>query len=208
MDKVKKGRPKGTKIEMHIWSDEEKTYLREITKGRHHIEILEAMNSKFDYQFSLSQIKAAIKRYGLNTGFTGRFEKGVIPYNLGTKGLTGARKTSFKKGHIPNNHREVGSERVNIYGYVEIKVAEPKTWRLKHQVVWESVNGPIPKGCVVIFADKNKFNFDIDNLLLITKRQLLTLNQNKLIKDDKELTKTGVIIADLIIKVNDITNNV
>ena len=53
---------------------------------------------------------------------------------------------------------------------------------------------------VIIFADQNKSNLEKDNLILITKNQLLKMNQDKLIFNDKELTKTGVNIAKLIIK--------
>ena len=62
--------------QIHKWTDEEKAYLKSITPGNHHKEILELMNDKFEYNFSLRQISAAIKRYNLTTGFTGRFNKG------------------------------------------------------------------------------------------------------------------------------------
>lgn len=86
-----------SKSKIHRWSEEEKKYLAEITPGKHYSEILELMNKKFKNTFTISQIKGAIGRYKLNTGFTGKFEKGNIPKNKGTKGLTGANKTSFKK---------------------------------------------------------------------------------------------------------------
>ena len=127
------GRPKGSKNKViHIWSTDEKEYLIKITHGKSYRDILGLMNNKFEYQFSLNQIKSAISRYNLNTGRTGRFEKGRIPANKGTKGLTGANKTSFKKGNTPLNHKPVGSERVSVDGYTEIKVSEPNKWRLKH----------------------------------------------------------------------------
>ena len=46
-------------------------------------------------------------------------------------------------------------------------------------------------------------NFDINNLILISRKQLRILNQNYLIKDDPELTKSGIILADLLIKINE-----
>jgi hypothetical protein len=198
------GRAKGTKnTTMHIWSEEEKQYLKEITPGHHHHEILELMNKKFIYQFTIGQIKGAIKRYNLNTGFNGQFPKGNIPKNKGIKGVIyeGCKKTWFKKGNIPVNYRPVGSERVNVDGYVEVKIKDPRTWRLKHQVIWEQYNGKIPKGHAVIFGDGDKENLDIDNLILVSRKQLLKMNTNGLIKDNIELTKTGVIIADIYLKI-------
>ena len=192
----------------HIWSDEEKIYLKEITSGRHYKEIQKLMNKKFDYQFSIGQIKSAIERYKLNTGFTGRFEKGRVPFNKGTKGMTKANKTSFKKGQVPKNKRPVGSERVNVDGYAEIKVAEPKKWRLKHRVLYEKYHDiKLNRNDVVIFADGDRTNMSKENLSLITRQELLKLNKMNLIKSDRELTKTGINVAKLIIKIEDLNKN-
>lgn len=202
-----KGRPQGSKNKaLHIWSTEEKNYLKQITPGHHYKEIQDLMNNKFNLDFTLNQIKGAINRYNLNTGFTGQFNKGHEPVNKGVKGVVyeGCKKTWFKKGEIPKNHRPVGSERINVDGYVEIKVAEPSKWRLKHQVVWEKHKGSIPNGYVVIFGDGNKLNLDINNLVLVSKNQLLILNRYKLIQNDADLTRTGVIIADLHQKISEV----
>lgn len=203
------GRTTGSKNKvLHIWTEEEKKYLANITPGHHYKEIQELMNKKFDLKLTLGQIKGAIGRYNLNTGFTGQFKKGDKAWNKGKKGIysKGSEKTWFKKGRIPPNHRKVGSERINAYGYIEVKVAESDKWRLKHQLVWEKYHGPIPQGNVIIFADRNKQNLDIDNLILVSNKQLLILNQNNLIKNDTQLTKTGVIIADLYGKINELKN--
>lgn len=204
------GRPKGIKnTPIHIWSNEEKEYLTEITPGHHYTEIQELVNQKFKLDLTLNQIKGAVSRYRLNTGFTGRFEKGHIPVNKGLKGVCakGSEKTWFKKGHEPVNHREVGSERITKDGYVEVKIAEPDKWRLKHLAIWEQQNGPIPPKHALIFADGDKTNISIDNLLLVTREQLLTMNRNKLIKNNLEATKTGVLIAKVLIKANERRKN-
>lgn len=185
-----------------IWSSEQKEYLMRITPGKHYKEIQELMNRRFDTCFSMGQIKGAISRYKLNTGFTGHFEKGSTPFNKGKKGLGGWEPTQFKKGNIPANHREVGSERLNVYGYYEVKIAEPNKWALKHKVIWEKLNGPIPKGYAVIFGDGEKSNFESNNLILVSRQQLLTLNRNNLIQNDADLTRTAVIIADIYQKIS------
>ena len=201
------GRPKGSKNrgQRHIWSDEEKEYLKEIVTGRSHKEIIKMMNDKFEHQFTEGQIKGAIGRNNLNTGRTGRFEKGHIPANKGTKGTMKANKTSFQKGHTPKNHKEVGSERVSVDGYTEIKVAEPNKWRLKQRVMYEKYhNVKLDPKQLVIFADRDKRNLTKENLLLVDNKQLLTLNQHKLIKENGELTKVGLNIANIIIKLKDL----
>lgn len=187
---------------LHIWSKEEKAYLKEITSGQHYKEIQELMDKEFGLNLTLSQIKGAIGRYKLNTGYTGQFKKGQAAHNKGKKGAGGWEPTQFKKGQVPANHRPVGSERVNVDGYVEIKVKEPNKWQLKHKVIWEHVNGPISKGYAVIFGDGDRSNLDLNNLILVSRQQLLVLNRNKLIQNDADLTRTGVIIADLYQKIN------
>lgn len=57
-------------------------------------------------------------------------------------------------------------------------------------------------GYKVIFADKNKRNFNPDNLILVTDSEALIMNNNKLIYEDAELTKIGSLIAKVIDKTN------
>ena len=54
-----------------------------------------------------------------------------------------------------------------------------------------------------MFADRNKQNFEIDNLILVSSRQLQMMNNKKLIQDDADLTKTGLVIANVLIKIAD-----
>lgn len=190
------------------WSDEEKEYLKEITPGHHYVEIAELMNKKFDREFTVKLVKNAIGRYKLNTGFNGRFEKGLIPHNKGQKGVCakGAEKGWFKKGQTPINHKPVGSERITKDGYIMLKVAEPNKWRLKHVVEWEKNNGKLPKNHALIFLDRNKQNTSLDNLKLVSRSELLIINRDNLLKDNKELNETAVIIAKVTDKVQRLTN--
>ena len=117
----------------------------------------------------------------------------------------GANKTSFKKGTTPPQYRPVGSERINKEGYLEVKIADPNKWELKHRYIYKKYYGDIPKGHNVIFADTDKTNLNIDNLILVSKSEMLILNRNKLIYEDNELTKVGVNIAKVIDKVKKIS---
>lgn len=204
------GRPKGskTKTPIHIWTDEEKKYLSEIAYGRSREEITELMSEKFGFPFTKGQIAGALSRNNISTGLTGRFEKGNVPYNKGTKGLIKPNSGSFKKGQKSINWRPVGSERVNVDGYIEIKIKDDgrlkDQWALKHRVVYEEHYGPIPKGSVVMFGDGDKSNLSIDNLILVTRSQLARLNQNHLIQNDVELTKTAINVVDLMCKISQV----
>ena len=199
------GRPLGVKNKgpQHIWSDEEKQYLAEITPGRGYKEIQSMMSCKFGFDYTHHQIKGAITRNKLNTGRTGRFEKGHATWNKGTKGLTKANVTSFKKGQKPHNYKPLGSERITKDGYCEIKVSDTgRRWRPKHVLIYEKHHGKVPKGSAVIFLDGDKRNFDIDNLYLVTRSQLAMLNKNSLIQKDAELTKTAINVVDLMKKIS------
>ena len=193
----------------HKWTKEEIEYLKEITPGHHHKEILDLMNEKFEYQFGLKQVAGAIKRYNLKTGFTGHFKKGSEPWNKGTKGLTGPNRTSFKKGETTQpNYRCVGSERINRDGYVEVKIKDPATWELKHRVVWEKHYGKVPKDHNVIFLDKNRNNFNIDNLACISRQELLMLNRHRLNSENAEITRMGISLAKLMSKSSEVKKKV
>lgn len=184
------------------YTDEQVNYLVSIVPGHSYKEIVDLFYNRFGIQLTSSQVNSFIGNRNLNTGRNGRFEKGHAPANKGIKGAGGWEPTQFKKGNVPVNYRTVGSERTNVDGYVEVKIADPNKWRLKHQVVWEEVNGTIPKGYAVIFGDRNPSNFDLSNLILVSRQQLLILNRKNLIQKDADLTRTGVIIADLYSKIS------
>lgn len=161
-------------------------------------EVADLFEKEFNVKINYISLKRRAYKANIRTGRTGRFEKGRDSYNKGKKGLSfGGVATQFKKGHKPINYREVGSERVNSYGYVEIKVADPGKWRLKHTVIWEQEYGQIPTGKCLIFLDQNKQNVSLDNLAVITRSQLARMNQNGLFSTDPELTKAGTVIAEL-----------
>jgi len=61
----------------------------------------------------------------------------------------------------------------------------------------------VPPGHAIVFGDGNKRNFDLGNLLLVSRAQLARINQRGLIQDDAELTKTGILIADVYNKIGE-----
>lgn len=190
-------------------SPELEQFIKENGKGRNSAELAKLVNEQFNTTYTVEQINSMRYRLGALSGLkprppnSGRFQKGHAPYNKGKK-QTGfmspearerCRATQFKPGHKPKNHRDVGSTRVNVYGYVEIKTAEPNTWKLLHHVVWEKANGPIDPGMLVIFLDNNPLNCELDNLALVSKSVNARLNQNHLRFNNAELTKTAINIG-------------
>lgn len=186
----------------HVYTDEERAFFEEYVPGHSYAEIQKAFIEKFEWEITASQVKSYIGNNHLNTGRNGRFVKGQVAHNKGVKMprevYEKAKHTMFAKGNVPHNHKPVGSERVNVDGYMEIKVAEPNKWRLKHNVVWEQHNGEIPKGSVVIFLDGDKLNISIDNLKLIKRSEHLIMNRYNLHGANAETTEVATNLAKLI----------
>lgn len=105
--------------------------------------------------------------------------------------------SGFKSCSLP-----IGSEREGKKGYILVKIAQPNVWLEKQRYIYESMYGSIPSGHRVIFADNNKRNFDINNLILVSDAEALIMNTRKLRYDNADLTKTGAIIAKIIDKTN------
>ncbi len=185
----------------HQYTSEERQFFLDFIPGHTYKEIQSEFIKQFGWEISISQIKGYMGNHKINNGLTGKFKKGRPAPNKGQKMSLGmyekCKATMFRKGHIPANHRPVGSERINVCGYTEVKIKEPKTWRLKHQIVWEEHHGPIPKGKIVIFLNGNKQDIRIDNLALIDKKVNVRLNQNGMRYEEPEITRAAIAVAEL-----------
>lgn len=191
------GMPAGTPSK--LFPQEITDFIEKNHKGVGPKDMSTLLNAIFGTSFTKERIKGYYGRFKLNSGLTGYFEKGQVPPNKNKKGqyAAGCEKGWFKKGHTPKNHRIVGSERVDTDGYTLVKTEEPDVWTLKHKVLWEKENGKVPAGHKLLFKDGDSKNITLENLMLITDYEMLVLNRKKLIFQDPELTKTGVLIARL-----------
>lgn len=190
---------------MHKWQPEELEFLKANIAGTSYRNITDEFNRKFGLNVTYDQMKSCLSRKRLHNGISEQFKPGFETWNKGKTGYMGANKGSFYKGMPPINHRVVGSKRVNVDGYVEIKIAEPQKWEPLHRHLWEKThNHRIPENSVIIFADQNKRNFDPDNLVLVKRSELVILNKRKLIFDDPESTKAGLNIAKVLVKTSDL----
>lgn len=198
------------------WTDAEKARLAEIAPGRTTAEIRRIMTGEFGDHFGGKRIAAALRRYGISTGVDTRFKPGQEPANKGKTwdemGFTPEqqermRATQFKKGNMPHNASQpIGSERVDSKdGYVYVKVAERKVdprsahgnWKPKHRLVYEQVHGAIPEGCNIVFADRDKRNFDPGNLVLVPRRLWSIISRNRMAYHDRESLEACMAIAEL-----------
>lgn len=167
-------------------------------------ELAKAFNDRFNTNVSFKALKQKCIKLKIYTTNKGCFQKGHTPFNKGLKGYMGANKTSFKKGSIPPNTRKAGSISMrkdkNENSYMHIKVSEPNRWQMLHVYIWENKHGKIPKGYCVIFKDKNTLNVSLSNLMLVSRAELVRLNQ-KYAYIDERLKETALQV----IKLNEAT---
>lgn len=136
----------------------------------------------------------------LRKNTTKRFQKGQTPWNKGIKGSIPNNATSFKKGNLPHNTRNEGETRLNKEGYLLVKIAHKK-WVRKHYLIWEKVNGKVPKGHVLRLKDNNCENYDISNIELISRADNMRLNTMH--RFPEELKQTIRLLKKLKKKINE-----
>lgn len=184
------------------WTQEEIEILSRLYPNHYAREIAEILGRGISsihckaQSLALESSREKIQRTGYEASkspasIAARFQNGSVPLNKGKKVspeiYAKMQPTMFKKGQTPVNHRDVGSERVNVDGYIEIKVAEPNRWRLKHRLIWEQVNGAIPKGFNVQFKNHNRQDCRIENLYLISKAEQMAKENSFWAKYPKEI---------------------
>ena len=163
------------------FTEEEQLFITNNVKGNTITELTDLFNKAFNKDIKENQIRNYKKKNKLKSGVD----------------------TKFRKNQGPHNYKPVGSEFVDKTGYTYVKIADPNEWIMKQKYIYEKYNGSIPKGYSVIFADSDKTNFDIDNLILVRDKDKLVAKNKHLIFDDAELTKTGLLIAKLINETHD-----
>lgn len=116
-----------------------------------------------------------------------QFAKGHVPANKGLRrpGWSPGRmrETQFKKGQrsgiAVRLWKPIGTERISN-GYLERKINNDwplqARWRAVHLLVWEAAHGPVPPGYAVTFRDGDKTHIRLENLTLISRRDLMARN--------------------------------
>lgn len=193
-------------------SPEIKAFILANYVGTGHIKMAEMVNKKFGTNVTKNQVKSFYGNKHINSGVTGRFEKGQLAYNKGMKqtdymsaeSIEKTKATRFHKGNLPYNTKPIGYERITKDGYIEVKVkmrpSHPScndNFIFKHRLVWEKQNGPIPKGMKLRFLDGNKLNCNIENLALVSNAEHLEITRQNLAFKDPQMSKIGIQISKL-----------
>ena len=143
------------------WSEEGFAEMREWMLANDSGESVYATIDAFEEEFGIRLNRAQVSRF---------------------RSVYGTKRRKSHGGGKPN--KPVGSTRLGKDGYIMVKVKEwpdvPQSkdnWRFKHHIEWEKANGmPLPEGYTVFFADKNKRNFDPDNLVALPRKYIGQLN--------------------------------
>ena len=189
-------------------------FMREYIPGHTEGEIRAAFSERFGIVLTESQIGNTKTRLGVRSGtHGGRFAKGQEPWNKGRRqaewmspeAIERTKATRFQDGNLPHNARELYEERVDTKdGFTYVHVAErPRekngdNWVQKHHIVWEEANGrPVPKDCVIAFADGNRKNFDPENLVAVPRKLWAIINCKGIPYYDRESLLVAMDIARL-----------
>lgn len=72
-------------------------------------------------------------------------------------------------------------------------------WKQKHRLVWEEAHGPIPKGNIIIFVDRDYHNCDLSNLRCIPRKYVTMMTQggHNYFNDGPEMIDAGIAWCDL-----------
>ena len=158
------------------YTEEEKKFLYEFIPGHTDKETQEEFSKRFR-TIGRNNVEAFRKNHKIRTGRGIPFAKGHKTWNKGLspkeycspEALARMAKTQFRPGRRTSKWREIGDERITVDGYIEVKVGDPKVWKLKHRYVWEQHHGPIPEGMIIMFKDGDRQNTDIDNLVMVDR---------------------------------------
>lgn len=176
-------------------------WMMKFIPGHSEDEIREGFWDEFGIILNKSRIKNFKSRFGVRSGTNGGcFKKGQTAWNKGHKMSKSmyarCKPTMFRKGNVPHNYKPVGSERLNVDGYIEIKIDDPKKWILKQRKVWQDHYGEtLKKNDVIIFLDGDRQNFDINNLYKLTRAELVRYNQDHLHTKDHDISLAAANIA-------------
>lgn len=203
----------GVKGQKLRWTNEKLDFLREFIPGHSEEEIKHELLVRFNEIVTRGIIGNLKAKLGVKSGTVGgQFVKGQKSWNKGKKwadfmskkGQNNSRKTCFKKGNIPANSKKIGYQRVDVDGFVYVKVQDlhkNRNFKQKHYLVWEAHNGPVPKGYKLRFLDGNRQNCDINNLALVSNSEHLKLSQMERVVNPK-LHKSQILVAKLLCKAN------
>lgn len=119
-------------------------------------------------------------------------------------------KPKFKYPNLSHSNKptEIGTIVIDSHNLLKIKTAPHKWEYLQRKIYEDYYNIKLPNNMHVVFLDNNTRNFNIENLKAVSNRCSAMLGgRRKLKSTNPEITKLGIEIAKLKLKINDINKN-
>lgn len=163
-----------------FWTKAEDERLRKLYPKWPDAKVGERLNRSAPGVSARAVILGLHKSDAFKVKYSRRFVKGFKPWNAGLKGVNGFSATRFRKGNKPQTLKPIGSEKLK-WGVLYRKVADTrnrrKDWRAVHVMEWERIHGrKVPRGKLIVFADRNQANFAPENLICITRGENMLRN--------------------------------
>lgn len=188
-------------------------WLASYIPGHSEGEIIAAFKERWGVELRVPQVANFKSRFGIKSGtHGGRFAKGHKTHNKGRpiaewmspESIERSKATRFKRDGVPRNARPMGYERVNVDGYIEVKVRERPDaehrlcFDLKQRLVYEKAhNVKLTSDDVIVFLDGNKLNCDPSNLERLSRAEHAKMAAYRLTYSDRETFDTALNIIRL-----------
>lgn len=162
-------RPWRKGLKLHKWTEEEDGFIRENARNVDSKRMRELFLQRFGWMPTPGQYRARRRRLGVSDG-------------------------------TRHNELSIGSERIRgDTNRVYVKVGKgPGGWKQKAHIAYEREHGAVPKGCVVVCADRNEQNCDPDNLVAVSRGYMAIINKHGLGYHDRESLELAVLHAMLL----------
>jgi len=161
-----------------VFTDEQKEFIKKNYQALLYLDIAKALNNYINRTWLRLTADEFERRKSI-----GKFKKGQASWNAGLSLPNKPNSGQFVRGSLPRNTMYDGAivlrkrtNRINL-DYYFIRIAQGK-WKRHHVYLWEQANGPLPKGCIVRFKDKDHLNCTLENLEMIDRRKNMDLNRN------------------------------
>jgi hypothetical protein len=149
---------------------------------KHNSEILGGLfNKRFNTNIEPQSLRRAMKLRN-------------IEYIKGHK-LYETKNLSYKRAIKPLGHEWFEKRKGTTYIKISNEGSRQDRWKPKHYFLWKKTHGSIPKNHRVIFLDNNIFNFELDNLELVSPIEFILLRKYGFHSNNKEVTKAGLAIV-------------
>ena len=163
------------------FTEEQREFLKENYSKYNNRELHRIFNEKFNETRTMRSIKQFGFYYGLQVD-----EDVKQTY----------RRANLDQESCPKATREAGAVRVEC-GRPLMKDQNGK-WSTMAKVVWEKEHGPVPEGYIVTTLNNDPFDCRPENIVMISQHCHGYLSKFNLRSTDPEITKTGIMLGELI----------